>query len=275
MKNNTNITFKHSGHAGDIIYALPAIKQICLNMNAKAELYVFIDKVWHNFDDKDRPYKGLITDEIFAMLRPLLETLPFMSLVARWSGQRIAVDLDRVKYMGTQIGLPHSHISRWYGYAFPELQTDRLHERVFQLDDMEAHAYHESGDKKDYSIFNDAIVVNRTIRNLNPYVNYLFLQQYNVYFVGLLSEYELFREQVPTAKYIEVEDFLQLGIIIGNSKLFLGNQSMCFAIAEQLKINRALECYASATNVIPIGEGGFDYYTQEGLEYIVSKIMTT
>ena len=139
---------------------------------------------------------------------------------------------------------------------------------------MEAHAFHHYNDKRDFSIFKDSIVVNRTIRNLNPYINYLFLQQYNVVFVGLLSEYELFREQVPTAKYVSVNDFLELGIIIGNSKLFLGNQSMCFAIAEQLKVNRALECYASATNVIPIGDGGFDYYTQEGLEYIVSKIMT-
>lgn len=268
------IPFKHSGHAGDIIYSLPAIKQLCVQLNAKAELYVFVDKVWHNFEDKDRPYKGLITDEILAMLKPLIETLPFISKVAKWSGERIAVDLDRAKYMGTQIGLPHSHISRWYGYAHPELQTDKLHERVFQLDDMEAHAFHKYNDKRDYQAFKDAIVVNRTIRNVNPYINYVFLQKYYVVFVGLLSEYEIFREQVPRSRYVEVNDFLELGMIIGNSKLFLGNQSMCFAIAEQLKINRALECYASATNVIPIGEGGFDYYTQEGLEYIVSKIMT-
>jgi len=269
MKNT--IAFKHSGFMGDIIYALPAIKQICEETNMKADLYVFMDKTWENFDDVGRGHKGLIDSKGLNFIAPLLQALPHINKVAMWKGEKIAVDLDRVKAMGQQIGLPHSHISRWYGYAYPELSTDKLHHRTIDLMDIHAYEVH-SGIQSDYSWLGDKIVVNRSTRNLNPYINYVFLYNYPVIFVGHLNEYEAFREQVPNAEYLPCENALHLALIIGHSRLFIGNQSMPFAIAEQMKIPRLLEAYSSATNVIPIGDGGHDFYTQQGLEYLTEKL---
>lgn len=271
-KTVTMITFKHSGHAGDIIYSLPAIKAICDEMKAKATICVFINRVWEQHHDDTRQYKGLLNEQIVASLKPLIESLYFIGEFKIWEGERIAVDLDRVKQLGQSIGLPHSDIRRWYMYAFPEISSDKLHERIFHLDEIEAHCM-SAGDVREFTRFEDAIVVNRTLRNLNPHINYLFLRQYKVYFLGNLSEYEMFREQVPLAEFVEAEDSLYLARVIGNSKLFIGNQSMCYSIAELMKTTRILECFGSATNVVPIGDNGYDFYTQEGLEYLTNKLM--
>ena len=133
---NYTITFKHSGFMGDIIYSLPAIKHICEETNLIADLYVFLDKTWENFEDVGRDHKGLIDTKGLNFIAPLLQALPYINKVAMWKGEKIAVDLDRVKAMGQQIGLPHSHISRWYGYAYPELSTDKIHQRTIDLLDV-------------------------------------------------------------------------------------------------------------------------------------------
>ena len=268
---NYTITFKHSGFMGDIIYSLPAIKHICEETNLIADLYVFLDKTWENFEDVGRDHKGLIDTKGLNFIAPLLQALPYINKVAMWKGEKIAVDLDRVKAMGQQIGLPHSHISRWYGYAYPELSTDKMHQRTIDLLEIHAEQIH-SGVTFDYSWLSDKIVVNRSTRNLNPYINYVFLYKYPVVFVGHLNEYEAFREQVPNAEYLPCENALQLALSIGHARLFIGNQSMPFAIAEQMKTPRLLEAYASATNVIPTGEYGHDFYTQQSLEYLTDKL---
>jgi hypothetical protein len=265
------ITFKHSGFMGDIIYALPAIKRICEDLKGKAVLYVFLDKTWENFEDVGRAHKGLMTAKQLNFIAPLLKTQDYIADVRPWKGERIAVDLDRVKAMGQQIGLPHSHISRWYGYAFPELSTDSLHMPAIDIMDVLQHCVVE-GLPNDYTHLSDTIVVNRTKRNINPYVNYVFLKDYPVLFVGDLCEYEDFREQVPTAEFKNTTDAIDLALTIFYSRMFIGNQSMCYSIAENLKTPRLLEAYSGATNVVPTGSNGHDFYTQEGLECLTRKI---
>jgi hypothetical protein len=53
--------------------------------------------------------------------------------------------------------------------------------------------------------------------------------------------------------------------------LFIGNQSSTFALAEQMKINRALEVHNGCPNVITMGGETFDYMTTEGLEHLIYK----
>lgn len=269
-----NLTFKHSGMQGDLIYALPAIKELCRKAGFNAHIYIFLDRTWEMFADDTRPEKGLITRQNYEMLKPLLMALPFIDEVSEWKGESIHYDLDVVKYRGKEIGMPHSHISRWYGYVYPEAQSD-LSQRVIDLHDLEGYQFETKDPDYDFSHLSNAIIVNRTFRNTNPYINYLFLNQYeNVWFTGLLTEYEVFRQQVPGAKYLHVDDFLELAIAIGNCKLFIGNQSFCFSIAEQMKVPRLLEAYSEATNVIPTGPNGYDFYTQEGLETLTRQLWT-
>lgn len=266
-----SLNFKHSGHQGDLIFSLPAIKELCLKTGLNAHIYLFLDRTWTNFEDSTREHKGLISEDNYARLRPLLMALPFVDNVSKWEGQQIHYDLDVVKYRGHEIGLPHSNISRWYFYCFPEATCD-LSERVIDLHDLEG--FSMAMKDKVPSFPENQIIVNRTFRNLNPYINYMFLNQYeNVWFAGTLSEYEAFSHQVPEAKYLQVEDFLDLAIAIGNCKVFIGNQSFCYSIAEMMKVPRVLESCKEATNVTPMGKNGYDFYTQHGLQTIISNLI--
>jgi len=268
------LTFKISGFIGDIIHSLPAIKTACEKYGTTADIYIFLDHTWSYFKEETREHNGLISKGNFEMLKPLLNALPFINSVSEWKGQQVHYDFDTVKFRGKEIGLPHSNISRWYMYLFPELSCD-LSKRVIDLHDLEGHMWDTKGEIGiQQALYQNSIVVSRTFRNVNPYINYMFLNQYeNVCFVGTLQEYEVFIKQVPNARYIHVDDFLELAIVIGNAKLFIGNQSFCYSIAEQMKTPRLLECNQEATNVMPQGANGYDFYTQHGLEYIVNEVI--
>ena len=43
IQKTENLSFKHSGRLGDIIYALPLIKAMVERMNTKADLYILND----------------------------------------------------------------------------------------------------------------------------------------------------------------------------------------------------------------------------------------
>jgi len=77
------------------------------------------------------------------------------------------------------------------------------------------------------------------------------------------------RAQVPAMTYLEINDFHQLAALISGSRLFIGNQSFPFAIAEALKVNRLLEVYYNAPNVIVAGRNGYDFCFQKQFEYLV------
>jgi UDP-2,3-diacylglucosamine pyrophosphatase LpxH len=78
---------------------------------------------------------------------------------------------------------------------------------------------------------------------------------------------------IKDLKYLEVIDFLHAAEIINNCKVFIGNQSMNFAIAEQLKSNRILEMYFGCPNVIPCGGKAYDVFNQNGFEYALNQFL--
>ncbi len=87
-----------------------------------------------------------------------------------------------------------------------------------------------------------------------------------IYFVGTDTEYNLMKTNVWDLEHKKVKDFLELKDFISESKLFIGNQSMCYAIAEQVDAERLLEVYFSCPNVIT---KGFEMFNQEGFEYVL------
>lgn len=77
------------------------------------------------------------------------------------------------------------------------------------------------------------------------------------------------REQVPAMTFLESSDFHHLAALISGSRLFIGNQSFPFAIAEALKVNRLLEVYYNVPNVIVAGRNGYDFCFQKQFEHLV------
>ena len=72
-------------------------------------------------------------------------------------------------------------------------------------------------------------------------------------------------------RYIEVKDALEMARIIRSAKFFLGNQTFAFALAEAMKIPRALEVFEPIPNVLPQGKGANDYLTNLALSNILVR----
>ena len=91
----------------------------------------------------------------------------------------------------------------------------------------------------------------------------------NIYFVGTEDEYKEMKQQINHLQYLPVKNFLELASYIAGAKLFIGNQSFPFSLAEAMKVNRLLEMYYLAPNVNVYGTKGFDFCFQPQFEYLV------
>jgi hypothetical protein len=201
--------------------------------------------------------KYTMTDKSFAYVLPLLETLPYINKVYKHNGQSIDFDLDNFRYQG--YNLASSDLRKWYPYVYPGFEVN-INDKV--IDSF-----------KTYDYLKDAVVVNLTKRSRNASVNYRLLEKLNrpIYFVGLDEEHVLFQLYELEHKRIVVKDALHMSNILNSCYLFIGNQSSTFALAEQMKIRRALEVHNGCPNVITIGGDTFDYMTTEGLEHLINK----
>ena len=102
-------------------------------------------------------------------------------------------------------------------------------------------------------------------------IDYSILKDQDIIFVGLDSEYQSFKNMYSfEPKRVNVKDALHMAQIINSCRLFIGNQSMAFAIAEQLKVPRILEQYAHAPNVIPQGGEYFVCHTSDQFNKAIS-----
>jgi hypothetical protein len=252
-----NLKFKHSGASGDILYAMPAIKKACDTYDLQAVLYININapNVGSNPAFKHAYGDVMLNDYAYKMLRPLLMEFDFIYDVLPYRNQRLDYDLDKFRSIG--MNLAAYDIKRWYALAFPELTNVNYSEPTLHLE------------RSPY----DYIVVNRTERYQNPNIDYRVLNDYKgtIYFTGSSPEYTEFSKLV-NCKYLSVDNFSYLARVINNSKLFIGNQSMNFAIAESLKCRRALEICYYAPNVIPAGGEYYELWNTESLNKTIKLI---
>ena len=64
------------------------------------------------------------------------------------------------------------------------------------------------------------VVIFRSARRNNFYINYKFLSKYNdLLFIGLKYEYELLKREVPNLEFYDCNDFLEMAEINSLSKL--------------------------------------------------------
>lgn len=250
------LKFKHSGNTGDIIYSLNAIKQVCDINDTQAVLYLDLNVPIKGFLPGHPLGNVMLNEYMYKNLKPLLLSCDFITDVMVYSGQKIDYDLDKFREIGLNLGA--GDIRKWYYYAFPEMTFD-INEPIFNV-----------GSKK-----GDYILINRTNRYQNGGIDYSILNDYpNLkLFAGTIDEYEVIKRTIPTLEYLKVKDFLELAVYIADSKVFIGNQSMCFAIAEQLQTERILEMYFGCPNVIPVGGEFYDVFNQNGLKYALNQLI--
>jgi hypothetical protein len=266
------VAYKHFAPAGDLIACLPGMRQVYRDTGRKAVICQRLNTPIHLYDNAKYVYinsDGLpvaMNETIWNMLMPLLEVQDYVHGCETWAGQTFEINLDIIREQHCTT-MPHGSLYHWMQLAIPQMATD------FSEQFLTVVPFHEFYATDRY---NDKIIINRTERYTNPYITYYFLKEYEdrIIFAGTKQEWEKFcAEWNLKVAYLEVPDFLMLARIIASCKFFIGNQSMCFHIAEGLKKKRLLEVSTGVPNVWPQGKDGFPFYQQANLEYYFKQFI--
>lgn len=210
------LTFAHSGDLGDMIYALPSIKQ-------KGGGILKISE--------SMPGREKMTPERIAAIQPLLEKQPYIKGVEKHSGEYVDFDLRPFRMLHKQNGnLVKSHAD-WIGC--PTTVGDEV--------------WLENIAPRKVSRY----VINRTARYLNELFPWdkIASTKPDACFIGTVEEYDEFSEVWNTSR-VDTLTLLDAASVIAGSYKFIGNQSACFAIAEGMKHPRIQETCPEATDCI-------------------------
>ncbi len=254
-----NIFFKHSANAGDLIYSLPGIRQAVRNTGKKAVIYQVLGKPC-KYWGADHPIGDIMFNQyMFNICAPLVEVQDYIERLDVWDCHTVHynIDLIREEAVCKALGMPHGDIRQWQMLLYPELQSC-IGESWLELD-------------RPVSQSNDLIIVNRTARYNNKEIKYGFLNdiQNPIGFIGVKGEFEEFQKWVPKAEYVRTKNLMEAARLIESAKVFIGNQSVCFAVAEGLGADRILEVCPEAPNVIPATPNGYLFRDQRGFEELV------
>lgn len=248
IETKKEISFLHSGHLGDIINTLPILQK--LSENHKCYLYIQANK---KLPIKNRFYKNsndliYLDDKSVDMLIPLLQNQPFLRKVEKYYSQKIDINFDLFRNL--PINFNEDNI-RWYSLmtgVHPDLSLPSLF-------------------VNENKSFKNKVIIVRSTRRKNIFINYKFLSNYkNLVFIGLNEEYLDLKKEVPNLEFYNCKNFLEMAEIIKAGKFFLGNPSLGYVMAEQLKVPRLLENFPEYHVMNPNGSNAYDFYFQNHFE---------
>jgi len=251
----SNVTFRHFGSVGDIVYSLPTLIALKEQAGKGATLYLEPDHPGNFRAGIDHPCGHFcMTKEYAESLIALLEVQPYLDEVKLYNGEEVDHNLNIFRNCGHP--LTSGNIAHYYAIVFGTLSG--IGKPWLFVDPDPA--------------FEGMLLVNRTRRYQNPNLSYAFLKRYEhrLIFIGLQDEYISWRKQwhinVP---HYQPKTFLEAARAIAACKMFVGNQSSCFAIAESLKVPRIVEVCLFCPNVVPNGENGWQVVRNDMFENIV------
>lgn len=212
---STNLTFKHSGRMGDIVWSLALIKQL----GGAEVLYINIGS--HGFNQDN-----------YNFLRPLLVKQPYIKHVEVYTDQKVDYDLDRFRNVMNQSW--HGSLCGSYFYTFNiEMDKNLQIDPWLYIDNQLNHKivisrstslYHR--DK--HNNFWDTLIEKNLERNC--------------VFVGHKHEHDIFNNEYKcNIDYYPVENAWELANVIGGCAMWTGNQSLPAVIAEATKRTIFLE----------------------------------
>ena len=250
--NKTELNLKHSGHLGDIIYSFPVLEK--LSHTHKINLFINLNKKIDIYSYKHTAGNVYMNEKLYSKFVPLLQNVNFLNSFSVYNNEKIDIDLDLFRKFPFNLNF----ISvRWYSHLtsiFPDFSKISLNIKP-----------HET-------IVNKVVII-RSFRARNVFINYSFLKNYdNLLFLGLPDEYDDLKKDISNLEYYNPKDFYELAQIIKASKFYLGNQSFGFALAECMKVPRLLEAFSDFPVVHPIGENAYDFYFQNHLEDLFKKL---
>ena len=254
ISNQKKLNFLHSGHAADTVNLLPVIKE--LSLTHECNLYININKPL-NFYYK-HPAKGVFMNEkIFSMLKPLLDNQSFLNNVEIYNNQAIDVNFDMYRDM------PINQLFDNITYASIATGIQPNYDLPFLK--VEEHSH-----------LKDKIIIHRTFRYRNDFINYKFLNDYqNIYFIGIEEEFLDLKREIKNLNLYDCKNFLDMASIIKSSKVVIANSSIGWAIAEGLDKPRLLESCPYFPACQPHGLNAFNFYFQPHFENLFEKLIKT
>ena len=239
---NNEINFIHSGHLGDLIYSLPLVQEI--SKSHDCNFYIRINKKMILNYENHPSGDVMINQRTANLLLPLLKRQKYLKIVDIYKDERIDIDLDLFRDIPININF---HSVRWYAHLVG-INLD-MSKQFLDVDEN--------------SSMKDKIVIMRSPRYRNPFINYDILKNVkNIVCIGLKSEFEDLKKNIPNLEFYNCKDFLEMAEIIKSSKFFIGNLCFAYSVAEGLKVNRLLETCPDFPVVFPIGGNAYDFYHQ-------------
>lgn len=271
------ITFKHSFNSGDLITVLPGIKKICEEKGTKAIIYQRLNLPADYSHNDNHPIKDesgrmvCMNEKMLLMMKPLVEAQEYVERFDVWKGEKIDFDYDLTR-QNSLMPLPGGSIHKWPSLIFPQLEANT------DLAWINRNPETIKGSLADLCGCGEReyILINRTERYQNPYITYFFLKEYqrHLLFTGTKHEWEGFCKawelHIPL---LEAKDFLELSMAITGCRFFIGNQSLCWHIADAMKVPRILEVCSQYPNTFPTGKEGYSFVAQGALEYFFTKLL--
>lgn len=250
---------------GDVIYAMPAMLGIQRALKATTiRLYITRDKPAHHHEGLKHPGGDvMVNEDMFDYLRPLLDAQPMIESIHYLKESKIpqdALDFDAVRMgsINTAAGNIIDYYLKLFGTFYgKESAWLTLPERP-------------------YVFMSYDVVIGRSARYNNDAIDYGLLAQLGrtMGFVGLPEEYRTFcaRYGDLPVTHINTRHALDAAYAIATSKLYIGNQSLMFAIAEALKVPRLLEVFEPVPNVTPSGGTYGQFVTNLALGNLLNSL---
>lgn len=226
-------TFKHSGNLGDIIFSLPTIIAL-----GGGRLYISNGK-----GKLMRP----MSKAMVAQIIELIKDQPYLTEVLPYNNEAVDYDLDKFREKhgpGSNVHLALRHLQAfgvnfdldlpWISNIQPLYLNDIVLQNGFRCRDVNLNW-------KELKGFEDKCV-----------------------FVGFKNEYRQFRRMTRlNVRFHQITSLLELARIIKGSKLFVGNQSLGFALAEAMKHPRVLEVSYQEPSGMPQSYNGHILLTKQ------------
>ena len=250
IENNKELSFLHSGRLGDLIYSLATIKE--LSKSHKCKLYVQIEKPILGSHDSSR--KVFINKRCGDLILPLLRNQDFLDVVNIYKDEKIDINLDLFRDIPISLSF---YSSRWFSHICGiNINVENTFLSV-----------------KPHELIKNKIIVGRSSRYRNAYINYKFLRNTkNLLCIGLEEEFQDSKKDINDLEFHECKDFLEMAEIIKASKFFIGNMSLQYIISEALKVPRLLEASPDFPAAFPVGPNAFDAYHQNHFEKFFTNL---
>lgn len=226
----------HSGNGGDVLYSLPSVRALGVRH--------LILNVYRARDPNRK-----LTEEMAEGLVPLLLAQEYIDRVTVVTA---GVPLERVE--PGCIGVD-CILDRFRNENFADMHLMHAHARAVGADIDPNEPFLSVPDNASNDTPDVVICLTPRYRGLTEeFVRELGLYFDNVVAVGIPEEWRSVAGfDGPVRRF---DNFLQLAQVIQQARLFIGNPSLCSAIAEGLKVPRVVDL-PSVGNAFPIGPRGY------------------